>query len=200
MIKTIQQVEFVGSYPKSKDLAVSGKPEFCFWGRSNVGKSSLINYLCGRKEVARISSTPGKTQCFNLFEIDGSFLLMDLPGYGYAKVSKKKKEFWLREIENYLKSRTNLCMVFLLIDISIEPQAIDIEKINTLGKEGIPFYILFTKSDKCKKIRSTHHKEMLAKELSKTWETLPPCIETSAEKNIGREEVLKIIESVSRSN
>jgi GTP-binding protein len=200
MIKTIQHVEFVGSYPKSKDLVVSNKPEFCFWGRSNVGKSSLINYLCGRKEVARISSTPGKTQCFNLYEIDGSFLLMDLPGYGYARVGKKKKEFWIREINTYLKSRSNLCMVFLLVDISIEPQAIDIEKINALGRQGIPFYILFTKSDKCKKIQSTHHKAMLEQELTKTWETLPTCIETSAIKNIGRDEVLKTIESVAHTN
>lgn len=196
----IQKVEFVGSYPLLKDLPISALPEFCFWGRSNVGKSSLINYLCDRKEVARISSTPGKTQCFNLFKIDNSFYIMDLPGYGYARVSKKKKEFWSREIDKYLLLRNNLCLLFLLVDISIEPQRIDLEKINLMGNNGIPFHILFTKLDKCKKAQKDHHRKMLELELSETWETFPPCIETSSVKFEGRDEVLKIIDTIILSN
>ncbi len=200
MINKIQQVDFVGSFPKARDLKASALPEFCFWGRSNVGKSSLINYLCDRKEVARISSTPGKTQCFNLFEIDKTFLIMDLPGYGYARVSKTKKESWNLEIDKYLKIRENLCLVFLLVDISIEPQRIDIDKMNALGADGIPFYILFTKLDKCKKAESKRHREMLEKELLNTWENLPPSVETSSEKYIGQEELLKVISSVVSEN
>lgn len=196
MSNRIQQVEFLGSFAKSKDLALTTKPEFCFWGRSNVGKSSLINFICDRKEIARISSTPGKTQCFNLFEIDSSYFIMDLPGYGYARVSKKKKDFWAQEIEKYLVERKNLCLVFLLVDISIEPQRVDIEKINTLGRKSIPFYILFTKLDKCKKIQSTHHRMIMEQELSKTWDTIPPGIETSAVKNKGRDEVLELISKI----
>jgi len=196
MNKSIQEVEFLGSYPKYTDVPEYKIAEFCFWGRSNVGKSSLINYLCNRKEVARTSSTPGKTQAFNLFKMDHSFLVMDLPGYGYARVSKKKKEFWDREIEKYLKERKNLCLLFLLVDISIEPQQIDIYKINALGKKEIPFYILFTKLDKCKKVKSNMHRQMLEQELLKSWDELPVMIETSAVKSTGREEVLNIINEI----
>jgi GTP-binding protein len=197
---TIQQVEYIGSYPKPGDLPESNMPEFCFWGRSNVGKSSLINSICDRKEVARISSTPGKTQCFNLFKIDHRFFLMDLPGYGYARVSKKKKEFWNIQIEKYLDERKNLCLLFLLIDISIEPQKIDIDKINSLGKRGVPFYILFTKLDKCKKVQKNHHRKMLEDHLAEYWETLPPAIETSSIRNEGRDEIIKLIDKIVVSN
>lgn len=196
----IQQVDFIGSFPKYKDLPESELPEFCFWGRSNVGKSSLINYLCNRKEIAKVSSTPGKTQTFNQYLIDENWIIMDLPGYGYAKISKKKKELWIHEINRYLKARQNLCLLFLLVDISIEPQPIDLETVNRLGSMGIPFYILFTKADKSKKRINNLHRENFEKLLSSEWETLPTMFETSAEKEEGKEQVLQAIINILKSN
>lgn len=200
MVNNVQHVELLGSYPKSKLIPDSNLPEFGFWGRSNVGKSSLINYLCSRKEVARTSSTPGKTQEFNLYDVDKTFLLMDLPGYGYAKASKTKKEKWNAEINKYLVSRNNLCLLFLLIDISIEPQKIDIEKINKLGQAGVPFYILYTKLDKCKVLERKRHRLMMEAILSEFWETLPVSIETSSLKNHGKDEIFKIINKIIKQN
>ncbi len=199
MTRSVQQVEFLGSYPEAKLIPDSSLPEFSFWGRSNVGKSSLINYLCGRKELARISSTPGKTREFNLYQIDQAFQLMDLPGYGYAKVAKSKKATWDKEIKEYLKTRKNLCLLFLLIDISIEPQNMDIQKINELGQNEIPFYILYTKSDKCKASQRSIHRQMMENILSDYWDELPVFIETSSNKFQGRENILNAINSIIRS-
>ena len=144
----IHDVEFYGSFPKFDQVPKSAIPEFCFWGRSNVGKSSMINYLMNRKDLARISSMPGKTQQFNLFQVNNkSYNIMDLPGYGYAKVSKSIHEKWQGQINKYLVQRENLMNVFLLVDISVPPQAIDLEKIGYFGEHEIPFTILFTKSE-----------------------------------------------------
>ncbi|MFZ1257491.1 MAG: ribosome biogenesis GTP-binding protein YihA/YsxC [Saprospiraceae bacterium] len=195
----IQHVEFIGSFPKFKDLPESKFPEFCFWGRSNVGKSSLINYLCNRKEIAKVSSTPGKTQAFNQYLINNSWIMMDLPGYGYARISKDKKELWAQEIKRYLNGRQNLCLLFLLVDSSIEPQKIDIETINDLGEKNIPFYILFTKTDKSTKRKLSINKQKFENEVSQFWETLPPMFETSAEKAFGRDVVVSAINAILKS-
>lgn len=192
----IQDVEFLGSFPKFKDLPESELPEFCFWGRSNVGKSSLINYLSNRKAIAKVSSTPGKTQAFNQFVIDQSWIMMDMPGYGYAQVSKKVKSQWAPEAIRYLTQRKNLCLVFLLVDLSIPPQRLDLETMAMLGNKQIPFYILFTKTDKCRKRQLTLNREFYKKALLENWETLPVMMETSAESKTGREDVLEAIREI----
>jgi GTP-binding protein len=191
----IHSAEYIGSFPTFDKLPEISLPEFCFWGRSNVGKSSLINYLFDRKNLALTSSTPGKTININLFHINENIAIVDLPGYGYAQISRSKRTSWLKEIEKYLVNRKNLMNVFLLIDITIPVQKIDLEKINYLGLEGIPFTILFTKSDKCRKIELKHNLKVYELELSKTWENLPIRILTSVENRVGRQDVLEIIEA-----
>jgi GTP-binding protein len=196
MTASLQEVVFLGSYPESKLIPDSNLPEFGFWGRSNVGKSSLINYLCSRKDLARTSSTPGKTREFNVYKIDNAFQIMDLPGYGYARVSKTRKELWDKEIQKYLINRKNMVLLFLLIDISIEPQKIDIQKINWLGEKGIPFYVLFTKSDKCKAAERKRHKLELQHHLKEFWEILPVQLDTSSKNMEGKESVLNAIYNI----
>lgn len=191
----IRSAEYVGSFPKYTSLPDLKEPEYCFWGRSNVGKSSLINYLCNRKDLALTSSTPGKTINFNLFHINQEYYIVDLPGYGFAQVSKKLRTFWSVEIVKYLKSRKNLVSVFLLIDISISIQNADLEKIQYLGENGIPFAIAFTKSDKIKKGELKHNLETYNNRLKENWEQLPPMIMTTAIKNSGKEELLEYISS-----
>ncbi|NOT36233.1 MAG: YihA family ribosome biogenesis GTP-binding protein [Saprospiraceae bacterium] len=191
----IRTAEYIGSFPKFTSLPESSAPEFCFWGRSNVGKSSLINYLCNRKGLALTSSTPGKTVNFNLFQINNEFIIVDLPGYGYAQVSKKQRNFWNHEIDKYLKARKTLITVFLLVDISIDIQKTDLEKIQFLGEFQIPFVITFTKSDKIKKAELLHNIETYNAKLHESWENLPPQIMTTAIKNSGKEEILEYISS-----
>ena len=140
----------MGTFPKVELCPTTKLPEFAFIGRSNVGKSSLINMLCGRKALAKTSSTPGETQAINLFEINGNWQLADLPGYGYAKVSKSIREQFGFMIKNYLKLRTNLFCTFILIDVRLSPQEVDLEMINWMGENEVPFYIVFTKTDKLK--------------------------------------------------
>ncbi|MCC7028452.1 MAG: ribosome biogenesis GTP-binding protein YsxC [Saprospiraceae bacterium] len=191
----IHDVEFYGSFPKFDQVPKSAIPEFCFWGRSNVGKSSMINYLMNRKDLARISSMPGKTQQFNLFQVNNkSYNIMDLPGYGYAKVSKSIHEKWQGQINKYLVQRENLMNVFLLVDISVPPQAIDLEKIGYFGEHEIPFTILFTKSDKCKKMELQKNLDTYQKKLLETWDNLPPIILTSVEKTIGKEAIFEVLD------
>ncbi len=188
-----EQVDFIGSYPKNSIIPDFQIPEICFWGRSNVGKSSIINYLCDRKEVAKVSTTPGKTIQFNAFNIDGNLILMDLPGYGYAQVSKKVKSKWNGEIYKYLQNRQNLSCLFLLVDISIPPQAIDQDVMKNLGLMKVPFIILFTKSDKCTKNELGKSLKQHISKLEELWDPIPIYFITSSAKRTGRTDLVSFI-------
>ncbi|MBA5629522.1 ribosome biogenesis GTP-binding protein YihA/YsxC [Moheibacter lacus] len=185
--------EFIKSAPKWSDCPEPNKPEYAFIGRSNVGKSSLINMLAQRKDLAKTSGTPGKTQLLNIFSMDESWYLTDLPGYGYAKVSKVKRGQFEKMITNYLTQRPNLINTFVLIDCRIPPQKIDLEFMEWLGENQIPFSMVFTKIDK---ISSTALQKALLnyrKEMLKTWESMPQIFTTSASGRIGRMELLNYI-------
>lgn len=173
-----------------------GRPEFAFIGRSNVGKSSLINALTDRKSLAKTSSTPGKTQLINHFLINDDWYLVDLPGYGWAKVSKAFKEKWERMTKEYLTKREKLTCVFVLIDIRHKPQANDLDFINWLGAAGIPFSIIFTKADKLSKAKVEASIETYQKTLQESWEELPPMICTSSVSKKGKDEVLNYIQDI----
>ena len=189
----IKKAEFVKSSQELSECPQSKLPEFAFIGRSNVGKSSLINMLTGRKSLAKTSTTPGKTRLINHFLIENSWHLVDLPGYGYAKVSKTDRQIFEKLIENYLSKRENLICVFVLIDSRIKPQKIDLEFITWMGEEGIPFAIIFTKIDKPKKNELKNNVDLFEKELLKDWEELPVWFLSSAVNNAGREDILKYI-------
>jgi GTP-binding protein len=195
----ISSIEFLGSFTKLEQCPKPDKPEYAFIGRSNVGKSSLINAITGRKSLARVSKTPGKTQTINVFEIDEQWRLIDLPGYGYAKVSQKQREQWDQMIINYLSFRTNLVTAFVLVDGRIPPQKVDLEFINRLGKKHIPFVILFTKWDKVKKKDRVRTRNTYEKELQSDWATLPEMKTTSALKNEGVEGILDFISKLNES-
>lgn len=187
------KAEFLKSAPKWSDCPDPDKPEYAFIGRSNVGKSSLINMLAQRKDLAKTSGTPGKTQLLNVFLMDETWYLTDLPGYGYAKVSKTKRSQFEKMITNYLTQRPNLVNTFVLIDCRIPPQKIDLEFMEWLGENQIPFSIVFTKIDK---ISSTALQKALLhykKEMLKTWEAMPQTFTTSATGRIGRMELLNYI-------
>jgi GTP-binding protein len=197
------KVEFKGSYPSIVTLPKADLPEFAFIGRSNVGKSSLINMLCNHKDLAKTSSKPGKTQHIVRFGVDNLWYLIDLPGYGYAKVSKESRKLFGAMIQDYLLERESLYCVFVLIDSRLEPQKIDLEFLEWLGECNIPFSIAFTKTDKLKSSELEKNIENYKAELLKTWEFLPDIFITSAEKKIGKEEVLSFIQEVlkrSKSN
>jgi GTP-binding protein len=191
----ILQAEFVVSNTDVSKCPQTDKPEFAFIGRSNVGKSSLINMLTGRKDLAKTSSTPGKTQTINHFLINKTWYLVDLPGYGYAQVSKTNREGWTTMIDQYFKQRDNLYCTFILLDSRLEPQASDVSFINRLGKLGIPIALAITKTDKMKQSEQAKTRNQLEKELLKTWEELPPIFVTSAEKKTGRNPMLNFIET-----
>ena len=173
------------------------RPEYAFIGRSNVGKSSLMNMLCNKKGLAKTSSAPGKTQLINHFEVVSSdkkkWYLVDLPGYGYAKVSQSSRRRWEQMIENYIRKRENLVSLFVLIDSRHEPQKMDIEFINDLGKWEIPFAIVFTKSDKNKPGATVRNVKAFVTALKASWEEPPPFFVTSAETREGRELLLDYI-------
>ncbi len=169
-------------------------PEYAFIGRSNVGKSSLINMLTNRKNLAKISGRPGKTQLINHFIINKRWYLVDLPGYGYARVSKASKKSFQKFITNYFEQRKQLISAFVLVDIRHHPQPIDLEFMQYLGETEIPFTIVFTKADKLKPKAIEQQVKVYCSELLKTWETLPAYFITSSSKNIGRNEVLNFIE------
>ncbi|MCC6816627.1 MAG: YihA family ribosome biogenesis GTP-binding protein [Saprospiraceae bacterium] len=191
----IRSAEYIGSFPKFSSLPNENIAEFCFWGRSNVGKSSLINSICNRKELALISSTPGKTVNFNFFKINGEFNIIDLPGYGYAQVSKKQRAFWSVEINKYLLERNQLICIFLLVDISISIQKADLEKILFMGNNEIPFMIVCTKSDKIKKTELNHNIQKYKYALKEYWEEFPEFIITSSIENTGKSDLLNCISS-----
>ena len=172
--------------------------EFAFIGRSNVGKSSLINMLCNNKKLAKTSATPGKTLLINHFIINNEWYLVDLPGYGFAKRSKTEIQKLDRMIQGYILQREQLANVFLLIDIRLEPQKIDLEFIQWLGTSGIPFCIVFTKADKLSKTAVQRNTDAYCKKLLETWEELPPYYITSSETKQGRDEVLDYIETINK--
>jgi GTP-binding protein len=172
------------------------KSEFAFIGRSNVGKSSLINMLTKKKNLAKTSGRPGKTQLINHFLIDESWYLVDLPGYGYAQTSKKNRAAWGQMIEDYLVGRENLQLVFVLIDSRLEPQKIDLEFINWLGASGIPFALIFTKADKQSTNKTQQNIARFKKALKETWEDLPTIFSSSAETGAGRDELSEYIDVI----
>ena len=181
----------------------SAVPEFAFLGRSNVGKSSLINMLCNKRELAKVSANPGKTQMINHFEITSSknskWFLVDLPGYGFAVVSQKQRKGWEKMINDYIRQRENLANLFLLVDSRHEPQKKDIDFINKLGEWQIPFSIVFTKSDKNKPGATVRNVNAFMAALSRTWTELPVYFISSATKGDGRKEILDYIEVLNRS-
>ena len=192
----INYVDFKGSFPTESQCPKDEKPEYAFIGRSNVGKSSLINMLMGRKNLAHVSGKPGKTQYLNFYLIDDSWYIVDLPGYGYAKISKTKRKEWEKMIQSYLVKRHNLQCAFILIDCNIPPQKIDIEFINWMGAARIPFLIIFTKKDKSKAEVVTSNIEAFRKSLLENWENLPQQFITSANTGEGRNDILEFIEEL----
>jgi len=189
----IKSAKYIISSPSFDKCPKPDKPEFAFIGRSNVGKSSLINMLVKQKNLAKTSSTPGKTQLINHFEINESWYLVDLPGYGYAKVAQNDRRRWEQMIENYLRKRENLVNIFVLIDSRHKPQKIDLAFANQLGKWEIPFTVVFTKSDKEKPGVVQRNVTAFLDAMREEWEFLPQSFVTSAEKNMGREDVLDFI-------
>ena len=194
----IKQAEFSLSAPVVSMCPKDTKPEYAFIGRSNVGKSSLINMLTNNRKLAKTSATPGKTLLINHFIINKEWYLVDLPGYGYAKRSKKEIDRLDQMIRGYILQREQLANVFVLVDIRLEPQKIDLEFINWLGISGIPFAIVFTKADKLTPNKCRQAMEAYKQTLSETWEEMPPMFLTSAEKKEGRDAVLDYIEQINK--
>ena len=193
----IKTAEFVISSARAyRCPPTDGKPEYAFIGRSNVGKSSLINMLTGRKKLAMTSATPGKTLLINHFSINNEWYLVDLPGYGYAKRGKKEMEKLRNLIEYYVLERKELTCLFVLIDSRLTPQRIDLEFIQWLGEEGVPFALIFTKADKSKTTELRKNVDGFLNELRKEWEELPPHFVTSSAQGRGRDEVLDYIEQI----
>ena len=192
----IKSATFLKSVTNIKDCPNSMAHDFAFIGRSNVGKSSLINMLVNRKQLAKTSGKPGKTQTINFFLINDRWHLVDLPGYGWAGVSKEKKIEWVAFVRDYLLKRKKLYCLFILIDIRHEPQSIDLEFINWAGENSIPFAMVFTKSDKISKSKIASSITKYKKRLLKDWESLPEIFITSSLKNNGKEEILNFIDKI----
>lgn len=192
----IKKAEFTLSAPTVNMCPKDTKPEYAFIGRSNVGKSSLINMLTNNRKLAKTSATPGKTLLINHFIINNEWYLVDLPGYGYAKRSKQEVQKLDQMIRGYILQREQLVNVFVLVDIRLEPQKIDLEFMEWLGLSSIPFSIVFTKADKLSTAKKTASVEAYKQTLLQTWEELPPIFITSAEKKEGRDEVLDYIEKI----
>ena len=194
----IKTAEFTLSAPMVSMCPQDTKPEYAFIGRSNVGKSSLINMLTNHKKLAKTSQTPGKTLLINHFIINNEWYLVDLPGYGFAKRSKKEIDKLDQMIRGYILQREQLVNVFVLVDVRLEPQKIDLEFIEWLGLSSVPFAIVFTKADKLTPNKARQAVEAYKKKLLETWEELPPIFLTSAEKREGRDEVLSYIENINK--
>jgi GTP-binding protein len=194
----ITKAEFICSNTRVDLCPQEAIPEYAFIGRSNVGKSTLINMLVERKKLAKTSSTPGKTRLINHFKINDQWFLCDLPGYGYAKVSKKERDSFALMIEKYATQRTNLVCFFVLIDARIPPQQIDLDFIEWLGDSNLPFVIVFTKVDKINQTGKSKNLALLKLELSKTWEEMPLIFETSAIKGTGKEQVMAFIDETNK--
>lgn len=194
----ILRAEFLISSPDYKKCPEPSKPEYAFIGRSNVGKSSLINMLTNNKKLAKTSSLPGKTQLINHFTINNSWYLVDLPGYGYAKTSITNRNKWHKMISDYLTHRQNLICTFVLIDSRIPPQKNDIEFINNLGMWQLPFVMVFTKRDKISSIKLNELLEEYKTALSETWDELPKYFISSAESKLGKDEIIDFIETTNK--
>ncbi|WP_248722349.1 ribosome biogenesis GTP-binding protein YihA/YsxC [Seonamhaeicola sp. ML3] len=192
----IKSAEFVVSNSDVAKCPKSMLPEYAFIGRSNVGKSSLINMLTGRKSLAKTSGKPGKTQLINHFLINKNWHLVDLPGYGYARVSKSSKKVFQKFITQYFNKRQQLVCGFVLVDIRHKPQPIDLEFMTWLGENGIPFCIIFTKADKLKPKAIENHVEAYKSILLETWEDMPTYFITSSSKSIGKDELLEFIDGL----
>jgi len=189
----ITSAEYVISSPDYTKCPAPDKAEYAFIGRSNVGKSSVINMLCNNQKLAKTSGTPGKTQLINHFIINKSWYIVDLPGYGFAKVSQRDRRRWEQMIENYLRKRENLINVFVLLDSRHAPQKLDLDFVNQLGEWQIPFALIFTKADKeTQRVVAANVKAFLDA-MRKEWEFLPPHFVTSAIKKLGRDKLLKFI-------
>ena len=195
----IKSAEFLVSSARIDQCPKSNLPEYAFIGRSNVGKSSLINMLTGKGKLAKTSATPGKTVLINHFIINGEWYLVDLPGYGYAKRSKKDTEKLEHMITTYILDREQMTNLFLLIDVRHEPQQIDMEFMEWLGENGVPFSIVFTKADKLSKAKIQGNVAHYLTELKKQWEELPPYFVTSSETKKGRDEILNYIEEINKT-
>ncbi|MFP5079989.1 ribosome biogenesis GTP-binding protein YihA/YsxC [Pedobacter sp. JCM 36344] len=192
----IKSATFICSNTKVSALPTANMPEYAFIGRSNVGKSSLINMLVNQHGLAKTSQRPGKTQLINHFLINEKWYIVDLPGYGYAKVSKNSRENWEKFIRNYITKRESLQCVFVLIDSRIEPQKIDLEFCCWMGEIQIPFALAFTKADKQSPVKTKQNVEAFKKALGGWFEEIPPYFITSGEKGTGRDEVLQFIDDV----
>ena len=192
----IKSAEFVISNSRVEKCPTTGLPEYAFIGHSNVGKSSLINMLTARKGLAMTSQKPGKTQLINHFIINDAWYLVDLPGYGYARLGKDSRDSLRRMIEDYVLERKELVLLFVLLDCRHDPQKIDLEFIQWLGEEGVPFALVFTKADKLSKGRLAANVEAYKAKLHEEWEELPPIFVTSSEERMGRDELLGYIEEI----
>lgn len=196
----IKTAVFVKSSSQHEQCPPADRPEYAFIGRSNVGKSSLINALTGHGSLAKISSKPGKTQVINHFMINDTWYLVDLPGYGYAKVSQTDRQTWAKMIDDYLFNRENLANIFVLIDSRIEPQKIDLEFMEKLGKNGLPFCLVFTKTDKLRPQQLQIQLDNYRQKLLETWVEVPPTFITSSVSKVGQKELLAQIEAWNSSS
>ncbi|MDR0414846.1 MAG: ribosome biogenesis GTP-binding protein YihA/YsxC [Prevotellaceae bacterium] len=191
------------SYVKSSELPSQcpggGLPEYAFIGRSNVGKSSLINMLAGNGKLSKVSSTPGKTKLINHFLVNNSWYMVDLPGYGFSRTSKSTRRQFSSIITRYIVERDSLTLLFVLIDVRHEPQSIDLAFIRQLGEHGVPFALVFTKADKVSRTEQHANVERFRRTLLDTWEELPPIFITSSEKKTGGEEIIAYIEGINKS-
>ena len=194
----VQQAIFLQSNTDYKKCPKPDKAEYAFIGRSNVGKSSLINALVLRKDLAKTSQTPGKTRLINHFLINEAWYLVDLPGYGYAKVSKSERASFDKMIHEYLQNRDNLIATFVLIDVRHEPQKVDLEFMRKLGEKDIPFYIIFTKSDKLSKSVVAQNVANYETKMLEIWDEMPHYIITSSVRRQGREEILALIDEMNQ--
>ena len=194
----INTAEFLVSNTDFKKCPPEDRPEYAFIGRSNVGKSSLINMLCAKKGMAKTSSTPGKTQLINHFNINNQWYLVDLPGYGFAKVGKDSRAKWDKMITDYILYRKNLLSVFILIDIRLEPQQKDLDFIERMGENAIPFSLVFTKADKLARTKNEKSVKTFTAKMLESWDAMPPTFITSAEEKTGRDEVLNYIEKTNK--
>lgn len=192
----IRKAEFVQSVTSLKECPTAEKPEFAFIGRSNVGKSSLINMLTGNSGLAKTSQTPGKTQTINHFIINDEWFLVDMPGYGYAKTGRSLRKDWEKFIRDYILNRETLINLFVLIDSRHEPLKNDLEFVSWLGQNNIPFSLIFTKIDKLSSAKLNKNLIAYKKKLNQEWEVLPPIFTTSAEAKYGRDELLNYIDTI----
>lgn len=195
----VAKSEFVKSSAEVNQCPVDSRWDFAFIGRSNVGKSSLINMLCNRVALAKVSATPGKTQLINHFLINDRFYIVDLPGYGYAKVSKSVKDDFQKIIRNYVLERQNMAVLFVLVDSRHEPQKIDLEFMRFLGENGVPFAIVFTKADKLSEKQLSDRLEVYKSRMLEEWEEMPDYFISSSAHSIGRNEILDYIDGVCKN-